>query len=114
MTERPARRLLAVSAALAVAAGVLGLSAAQSAGRGRDDLSPKDLKRVAAVTKPATDFSKAEQYEAMSAGAATSLAAIDSLIDQTKTIERVIASLDLGKIELEGSDSLDNPNAVFQ
>lgn len=40
--------------------------------------------------------------------------AIDSLIDQTKTIERVIASLDLGKIELEGSDSLDNPNAVFQ
>jgi len=77
MTERPARRLLAVSAALAVAAGVLGLGAAQSAGRGRDDLSPKDLKRVAAVTKPATDFSKAEQYEAMSAGAATSLAAID-------------------------------------
>ena len=41
-------------------------------------------------------------------------AAIDSLIDQTKTIERVIGSLDLGKIELEGSDSLDNPNAVFQ
>ena len=40
--------------------------------------------------------------------------AIDSLIDQTKTIERVITSLDLGKIELEGSDSLDNPNAVFQ
>ncbi|WP_439614848.1 imelysin family protein [Shinella sp.] len=40
--------------------------------------------------------------------------AVDSLIDQTKTIERVIASLDIGKIELEGSDSLDNPNAVFQ
>jgi putative iron-regulated protein len=40
--------------------------------------------------------------------------AIDSLIDQTKTIERVIGSLNLGKIELEGSDSLDNPNAVFQ
>ncbi|WP_432346460.1 imelysin family protein [Shinella yambaruensis] len=41
-------------------------------------------------------------------------AAVDSLIDQTRTIERVIASLDLGTIELEGSDSLDNPNAVFQ
>ena len=41
-------------------------------------------------------------------------AAVDSLVDQTKTIERVIGSLDLGKIELEGSDSLDNPNAVFQ
>ncbi|MCD1264979.1 peptidase [Shinella sumterensis] len=40
--------------------------------------------------------------------------AIDTLVDQTKTIERVVASLDLGKIELEGSDSLDNPNAVFK
>ncbi|WP_313195540.1 imelysin family protein [Shinella zoogloeoides] len=40
--------------------------------------------------------------------------AIDSLIDQTKTIERVITALDLGKIELEGSDSLDNPGAVFK
>ncbi|MCP1198564.1 imelysin family protein [Notoacmeibacter sp. MSK16QG-6] len=41
-------------------------------------------------------------------------AAIDALIAQTRTIERVIAALDLGSIELEGSDSLDNPNAVFQ
>lgn len=41
-------------------------------------------------------------------------AAIDGLVDQTKSIERVITALDLGKIELEGSDSLDNPNAVFQ
>lgn len=40
--------------------------------------------------------------------------AIDGLIDQTRTIERVIASLDLGSIELEGSDSLDNPDAVFE
>ncbi|WP_114389182.1 imelysin family protein [Notoacmeibacter marinus] len=41
-------------------------------------------------------------------------AAIDALIAQTRTIERVIAALDLGNIELEGSDSLDDPNAVFQ
>ncbi|GEO83715.1 MULTISPECIES: imelysin family protein [Alphaproteobacteria] len=47
-------------------------------------------------------------------GNATIQAAIDGLIDQTKTIERVIASLDIGAVELEGSDSLDNPNAVFQ
>ena len=40
--------------------------------------------------------------------------AIDGLLDQTKTIERVIAALDLGKIQLEGSDSLDSPNAVFK
>ncbi|HCL67262.1 MAG TPA: peptidase [Rhizobium sp.] len=47
-------------------------------------------------------------------GNATVQAAIDGLIDQTRTIERVIASLDLAAVELEGSDSLDNPNAVFQ
>ena len=60
-----------------------------------------------------------EAYDQMIAegndeGNATVQAAIDGLIDQTKTVERVIASLDLGAIELEGSDSLDNPNAVFQ
>ncbi|HEX5936003.1 MAG TPA: imelysin family protein, partial [Pseudorhizobium sp.] len=47
-------------------------------------------------------------------GNAVVQAAIDGLIDQTRSIERVIASLDLGGVELEGSDSLDNPDAVFQ
>jgi putative iron-regulated protein len=47
-------------------------------------------------------------------GNAAVQAAIDGLVDQTKSIQRVISALDLGKIELEGSDSLDNPNAVFQ
>lgn len=41
-------------------------------------------------------------------------AAIDALIDQTKSIERVIAALDLRKIDLERSDSLDDPDAVFE
>lgn len=41
-------------------------------------------------------------------------AAIDGLIDQTRSIERIVASLGLGGIEFEGSDSLDNPGAVFQ
>jgi putative iron-regulated protein len=40
--------------------------------------------------------------------------AIDALLDQTRTIERIIAALDLGPLELEGSDSLDDPQAVFQ
>ncbi len=47
-------------------------------------------------------------------GNAVVQAAIDGLIDQTRSIERVIASLELGTIELEGSDSLDKPDAVFQ
>ncbi|WP_439614847.1 di-heme oxidoreductase family protein [Shinella sp.] len=77
MTERPARRLLAVFAAVSVVAGVFVLGKAYSAGQGRDDLSEKDRKRVAAVTRLTTDFSAAEQYEAMSGGAATSLASVN-------------------------------------
>lgn len=41
-------------------------------------------------------------------------AAIDALIDQTRTIERIIAALDVAGVEIEGSDSLDDPAAVFQ
>ncbi len=40
--------------------------------------------------------------------------AIDALVDQTKSIERAVAALKLDAIEFEGSDSLDNPGAVFQ
>lgn len=47
-------------------------------------------------------------------GNAVVQAAIDTLIDQTRSIERVIAALDLSGVTIEGSDSLDNPDAVFQ
>ena len=47
-------------------------------------------------------------------GNAVVQAAIDGLVDQTKSIERAVAALDIGAIEFEGSDSLDNPNAVFE
>ncbi|MEM6381608.1 MAG: imelysin family protein [Pseudomonadota bacterium] len=47
-------------------------------------------------------------------GNAVVQAAIDGLVDQTRSIERVVALLDLDAIEFEGSDSLDNPTAVFQ
>jgi putative iron-regulated protein len=39
---------------------------------------------------------------------------VDGLIAQTRSIERVIAALNLDGIEIEGSDSLDDPTAVFQ
>jgi len=60
-----------------------------------------------------------EAYDQMIAngndeGNATVQAAIDGLIKQTRSIERAIAALELGTIELEGSDSLDSPDAVFQ
>jgi len=38
----------------------------------RTDLTPKDLARVEAITKPTTDFSKPEQFELMQGGAGTS------------------------------------------
>ncbi|MEP2183698.1 imelysin family protein, partial [Roseibium sp.] len=47
-------------------------------------------------------------------GNAVVQAVVDALVDQTKSIERVVETLNLEAIAFEGSDSLDNPNAVFQ
>jgi putative iron-regulated protein len=47
-------------------------------------------------------------------GNATVQAAIDALIDQTKSIERAVSVLKLDAIAFEGSDSLDSPDKVFQ
>ncbi len=47
-------------------------------------------------------------------GNAVVQAVIDDLIQQTRSIERIVVALNIGQIEIEGSDSLDNPNAVFQ
>ncbi|WP_425419468.1 imelysin family protein [Oricola indica] len=47
-------------------------------------------------------------------GNAVVQAAIDGLVDQTRSIERIVALLELDAIEFEGSDSLDAPGAVFQ
>jgi putative iron-regulated protein len=46
-------------------------------------------------------------------GEALIMGGVNALIDQTKTIERIVAALDLDQIAFEGSDSLDNPDAVF-
>ncbi len=47
-------------------------------------------------------------------GNAVVQAVIDDLITQTRSIERIVLALNIGQIEIEGSDSLDNPNAVFE
>jgi len=39
---------------------------------------------------------------------------VDKLLDQTKSIERAVATLDLSTIKFEGSDSLDDPNKVME
>ena len=48
------------------------------------------------------------------AGEALVMGGVNGLIDQTKTIERIVSALELDQLEFEGSDSLDNPTAVFQ
>ncbi len=62
----------AVAVALALTAGAEGGDRPV-----RDDLTAADRARVAAVTAPPTDFSKAERFEAMAGGATTSLARVD-------------------------------------
>ncbi|AQQ04419.1 peptidase [Roseibium algicola] len=47
-------------------------------------------------------------------GNAVVQAAVDALVDQTASIERVVKVLELDDIAFEGSDSLDNPGAVFE
>jgi putative iron-regulated protein len=41
-------------------------------------------------------------------------AVIAALLEQTKQIEQAVSALDLGSLAFEGSDSLDDPEAVFQ
>jgi putative iron-regulated protein len=60
-----------------------------------------------------------EKYDQMIAegneeGNAVVQAAIDGLIAQTRGIERVVSLLALDDVTVEGSDSLDNPDVVFQ
>lgn len=74
------------------------------------------MKAMTALVKRAKTV---EHYDQMIAegnkdGNATVQAGIDGLIDQTKSIQRVVAALDVGEVKLEGSDSLDNPSKVFK
>ena len=52
--------------------------------------------------------------EGNESGNAIIQAVVDGLVAQTRPIERAVAELNLGQASFEGSDSLDNPNAVFQ
>ncbi|WP_204115575.1 imelysin family protein [Shimia biformata] len=47
-------------------------------------------------------------------GEALIMGGVNGLIDQTKSIERVVTVLGLDGVAVEGSDSLDNPDAVFE
>ena len=48
------------------------------------------------------------------AGEALVMGGVNGFIAQTQTIERIVTALDLNAIAFEGSDSIDNPSAVFE
>ncbi|BCH28281.1 thiol oxidoreductase [Mesorhizobium sp. L-8-10] len=76
--SRPAatpRRAMVFRGALLAGATILASAAAFAGMREvgiREDLTPEDLARVVAVTRPTTDFAKAEEFEIMQGGAGTS------------------------------------------
>ena len=47
-------------------------------------------------------------------GEALIMGGVNALVAQTASIDRAVTALGLSKISFEGSDSLDNPNAIFQ
>ena len=47
-------------------------------------------------------------------GEALIMGAVNALVTQTASIQRAVTALNGAEIEFEGSDSLDNPDAVFQ
>ena len=88
-----------------------------------DAAAAKELtaKMTVAVEKAAAMKRRAETVEAYDQmigdnnpeGNAVVQAFVDGLTEQTRAIERVVASLKLDAIEFEGSDSLDSPDKVF-
>ncbi len=81
----------------------------------RDKLTASKAAMQAMVERAQT----VEAYDQMigegnAEGNAVVEAVVRALTEQTRSIERAVAVLDLSVIEFEGSDSLDNPQAVFQ
>lgn len=81
--------------------------------RGALDLTVRRLGQIKTTAEAGTSY---DQLLAAGnkAGEALVMGAVDALVAQTGEIERAVAALGLDKIGFERSDSLDNPNAVFQ
>jgi putative iron-regulated protein len=82
------------------------------------EMESKLTATVAAMTKLKERGETVEAYDQMIAdgnaeGNAVVQAAVDALTDQTKTLERVVAALNLEALKLEGSKSLDDPEKIF-
>lgn len=74
------------------------------------------VEKLDAIRKKVADGMAYDQMLARGndVGESLIMAAVDSLVAQTQEIERAVNVLGLQEIGFEGSDSLDNPDAVFQ
>ena len=88
-------------------------SALDSELRGKLAQTMQALGRI--KTAAEAGFSYDQMLEAGNeAGEALVMGGVNGLIDQTRSIERVVSLLNVDGVAIEGSDSLDNPTAVFQ
>ena len=76
----------------------------------------KTMDAMNVIVRSAEDGMAYDQLigEGNAAGNAKIQAAIDALTAQTRVIEKMTVSLELSQIAFEGSDSLDDPKAVFK
>ncbi len=96
--------------------GLSSLVAAKDAGLDADMRAKLDG-TMRAMGVLVTTAEGGEAYDQMigaenPSGNAKVQAAIDALVAQTRTLEKAVAMLALGDVKFEGSDSLDNPDAV--
>ncbi|SFP82184.1 imelysin family protein [Tranquillimonas alkanivorans] len=81
----------------------------------REDLNQTMIELGQLKTAAEAGFSYDRMLErGNEAGEALIMDAVNALVEQTRSIERAVAALGVDQIGFEGSDSLDNPNAVFQ
>ena len=83
------------------------------------ELTAKLARTMAEMSEMKTAAEAGFSYDSMlergnAAGEALIMGAVDALIDQTRSIERAVVALGVDQIDFEGSDSLDDPDAVFQ
>jgi len=89
---------------LAVAVMLAASAHAAAAQPVRDDLNPRDLGRVRAVTAPTRDFSQPEKFEVMQAGAATT----------NKLLNADIFSHPSANLDFEGRQQFQVGNGLFR
>ncbi|RYE84229.1 MAG: thiol oxidoreductase, partial [Hyphomicrobiales bacterium] len=98
------RNILMLAALSAASASLPVIAALGDSPAVRGDLTPADLSRVTAVTRPATDFTKPEPFEALPGGAGTT----------KKIVNRDIFSQIAANQPFEGEDTFKLGNALFR